>query len=109
VLGIKVTIERFTQEWQPGWVECTFADAAGKSHVFEEKVPVVTVEDLDASSDYPRAGVIGCQVVATRVGPDGRELLTVDTEQPWGIASKAGETRFEVLREQVIEFDPGAG
>jgi hypothetical protein len=109
VLGIKATIERFTQESQPGWVECTFADAAGKSHVFEEKVPVVTVENLDATSEYPRPGVIGCQVVGTRVGSDGRELLTVDTEQPWGIESKAGETRFEILREQVIEFDHGAG
>jgi hypothetical protein len=37
VLAIKVTIERFTQEWQPGWVECTFADAAGRSHVFDER------------------------------------------------------------------------
>ena len=109
MLGIKVTIERFTEAWQPGWVECTFTDAAGKSHVFEEKVPLVTGESLDAGSGYPRPGVIGCQVVATRTGPDGREVLTVDTEQPWAIESKAGETRFEVLREQVIEFDYGAG
>ena len=63
MLGIKVTIERFTLESQPGWVECRFADAAGTSHVFEEKVPVVSDEDLDAGSVYPRAGVIGCQVV----------------------------------------------
>jgi hypothetical protein len=109
VLAIKVTIERFTQEWQPGWVECSFADAAGKSHVFEEKAPVVSFEDLDATSAYPRPGIIGCVVLGTRVGPDGRELVTVDTEQPWGIESKAGETRFEILREQLIEFDHGAG
>lgn len=109
MLGIKVTIERITQESFPGFVECRFADAAGKWHVFEEKVPVVTVEDLHASSEYPRPGVIGCLLVATRVGPDGRELLTVDTEQPWAIESKAGETHFEVSREQVIEFEHGAG
>ena len=109
MLAIKVTIERFTQEWQPGWVECSFADAAGQSHVFEEKAPVVSVEDLDATSTYPRPGIIGCEVVGTRVGPDGRELVTVDTEQPWGIESKAGETRFEILREQLVDFDQGAG
>lgn len=109
MLAIKVTIERFTQEWQPGWVECSFTDAAGKPHAFEEKVPVVSVEDLDARSEYPRPGIIGCQVVGTRVGSDGRELVTVDTDQSWGIESKAGETRFEVFRELVIEFEPGAG
>jgi len=109
VLGIKVTIDRFTQEWQPGWVECSFPDAAGKAHVFEEKVPIVTDENLDARSEYPRAGIIGCQVVGTRVGPDGREVVIVDTGQPWGIESKTGETRFEVLPEQVIEFNQRAG
>jgi hypothetical protein len=109
VTGIRVTIERFTDESQPGWVECRFADAAGKSHLFEEKVPVVSYEDLDARSVYPRSGIIGCQVVGTRVAPEGRELVIVDTKQPWGIESKAGETRFEVLREQTIEFNHGAG
>lgn len=109
MLAIKVTIERFTQEWQPGWVECSLVDAAGKSHVFEEKAPVVSVENLDAASVYPRPGIIGCEVIGARVGPDGRELVTVDTEQPWGIESKAGETRFEILREQLVEFDQGAG
>jgi hypothetical protein len=109
VLGIKVSIERFTDESQPGWVECRFSDAAGKVHVFEEKIPVVSLEDLDAGSDYPRSGIIGCEVVGTRVTRDGRELTIVDTEQPWGIESKAGKTRFEVLPDQVIEFNHGAG
>jgi hypothetical protein len=109
VLRIKVTIERFTDESQPGWVECRFADAAGNSHVFEEKVPIVSDEDLDAGSAYPRPGFIGCQVVATRVPSDGRKLIIVDTEQPWGIESKTGQTRFEVLDEQLIEFDQVQG
>jgi len=109
VLGIKVTIERFTQEWQPGWVECRFDDAVGNSHVFEEKVPVVTEEDLDSQSEYPRPGIIGCELLATRVAPDGREVVVVDTERPWGIESKNGETRFEVFRDQIVEFNHGAG
>jgi hypothetical protein len=109
VLGIKVTIERFTDESEPGWVECRFVDAVGTIHIFEEKVPVVSDENLDATSAYPRSGIIRCQVVGTRVAPEGQELIIVDTVQPWGIESKAGETRFEVLREQVIEFNQGAG
>lgn len=109
MLGLKVTIERFTDEAQPGWVECRFSDAVGRSHIFEEKVPVVTQENLDATSPYPRSGIIACQVVGTRVTSEGREVIIVDTLQPWGIESNAGQTRFEVLREQVIEFDHGAG
>jgi hypothetical protein len=109
VLGIKVIIERFTEDWQPGWVECTFVDAGGKHHLFEERVPVVSVENLDAGSEYPRSGIIACQLVETRVDTEGREVVVVDTDQPWGIESRAGETRFEILREQLIEFDHGAG
>ncbi len=109
MFGIKATIVRFTDESQPGWVECTFVDASGVSHLFEEKVPVVTVEDLDARSYYPREGIIGCTVLDVRVGENGREVLTVDTELPWGIESKAGHARFEVFRDQVLEFTHGAG
>ncbi len=98
-------IERLTQAEYPGWVVCGFTDAAGIHHVFEEKVPVVSDGDLDSQSEYPRSGVIGCQIIGTRLTPDGRELIVVDTEQPWGIESKAGETRFEVFREQLVEFN----
>ena len=109
MLAIKATIVRFTDMDQPGWVECTFIDAMGVSHLFEEKVPVVTVEDLDAHSEYPRDGTIGCTLIDARLADDGRELITVDTELPWGIESKVGQTRFEVFRDQVLEFDHGAG
>lgn len=57
MLGIKVTIVRFTDESQPGWVECAFIDASGV----------------------------------------------------WRIESKAGHSRFEVFRDQVLEFTHGAG
>ena len=108
MLGIKVTIERFEDDSQPGWVECRFVDAAGRTHIFVEKVPVVSDENLDATSAYPRPGVLGCQPVGSRAGAEGQEIIIVETVQPWGIESKAGETRFEVVREQIIEFDRGA-
>jgi hypothetical protein len=109
LLAIKVTIERFTQEWFPGVVECSFVDAAGKAHLFEEKVPVVTTEDLTAQSTYPRDGILACLPIARRVTADGREIVTVDTEQPWGIESKTGQTRFDVFHDQLVEFSHGAG
>jgi hypothetical protein len=109
VLSIKVKIERFTDDWQPGFVECCFVDALGNLHVFEEKVPIVSLEDLTAQSVYPRDGVIACSLIASRAGADGREVVTVDTEQPWVIESKAGQSRFDVFRNQLVEFDWGAG
>ncbi len=108
MLGIKVTIERFTEDAQPGWVECRLIDAAGTPHLFEEKVPVVTSDHLDANSGYPQAGIIGCTVVRARLADDGRELVTVDTEVPWGIESTAGKARFDIFREQMVEFSHDA-
>ena len=107
---IRVTIERFTDVSQPGWVECTLVDADGLTHVFEEKVPIVSAEVLDVHSVhsvYPREGSIACTIISARRGADGRELVMVDTELPWGIESKTGEVRFEILREQLL--DEGAG
>jgi hypothetical protein len=104
VPGIRIKIERFTDESNPGWVECSFVDAAGVAHLFEEKVPIVTADDLDARSTYPRDGIIDCIVISARRNADGLEILLVDTEQAWGIESKSGQTRFEVFREQVLEL-----
>lgn len=109
MVGIKVTIERFTDEHNPGWVTCSFVDAAGLLHLFEEKVPVVSEEDLDANSEYPRPGTIGCQVISVRWAADGREIVLVDTEKPWAIESKAGGSRFEIHRDQLLEWSPGSG
>jgi hypothetical protein len=109
MLGIKTMIVRFTNESQPGWVESAFVDAKGVLHSFEEKVPVVTAEDLDAHSEYPRPGVIGCIVIGARPTEAGGEVVTVDTELPWGIESKVGQTRFDVFRDQLLEFNHGAG
>jgi len=109
MMGIKVTIERFAENSQPGWVECRLIDAAGAHHLFEEKVPVVTVDVLDAQSEYPREGIIGCTLVHSRVTDNGRELVTVNTELPWGIESKSGQVQFEILRQQVVEFSNQAG
>jgi hypothetical protein len=82
MVAIKVTIDRFIDEDQPGRVACSFVDAAGVLHLFEEKVPVVSDEDLDPKSEYPRPGVIGCEMISVRWAADGHELVLVDTEKP---------------------------
>jgi hypothetical protein len=99
--SLRVSIERFTEADFPGWVECRVVDAGGAEHLFEDKVPAVSTEDLDAASDYPREGGIGCTILSLRVEPDGRELVMVRMNEPPVI--KTGELEFEVARGQLLD------
>ncbi|MCG3181931.1 MAG: hypothetical protein BIFFINMI_04377 [Phycisphaerae bacterium] len=104
--ALRVQITRVVDASQPGFVECRLQDAFGRSWVFVEKIPVVTNANLNAASAYPQDGVIACDVLASRRLADGREVLTVDTRGPWGVEATTGDTRFEILPDQVFEV-PG--
>src|SRR5690349_15103153 len=56
-------------------------DAHGNESTFIEKVPVVTLADLDANSSYPQTGYIACQVVERRIGTNGVEVVTISTQR----------------------------
>ena len=96
-----VQIDRFVDDHQPGFVECSLVDAHGTKHVFLEKIPVVTTETLWPGSAYPRPGAIACQVEREFKDPAGITLLQVSTELPWHVESTTGETRFTVQAGQV--------
>lgn len=98
-----VEICRYVSDAQPGWVECRLIDAAGAEHLFIEKVSVVTKAHLSGVTSYPRSGLLACTVIRTRARPDGSKVLQIDTQVPWGVASTAGECRFEVLAEQLVQ------
>ncbi len=51
---LDVTIVRFVDGCQPGIFACEFLDAKGWGHTLVDKVPIFSVEDLDAESEYPR-------------------------------------------------------
>jgi hypothetical protein len=104
MIGVSVTIHRFVDESQPGWVECGFTDAWNQERTFIEKVPVVTTEYLNANSQYPARGVIACEVVERHLDASGREVLTIDTGRPWGCESTTGEIRFEVVPGQIVQI-----
>lgn len=101
---IAVEIVRFVDNHFPGFVECVLLDAEGGRHVVIEKVPVITSEWLDATSHYPRPGIIACEVEAEWIDQNGQALVRVNTELPWGIASINGETRFTVPSSKVSEL-----
>jgi hypothetical protein len=89
----------------PGWVECVLLDAEGKRHVFVEKVPVVTSEDLSSGSSCPRTCSIRCRIDAEWTDAAGRVLVRVDTETPWGIRSTEDACLFVVLKSQLMAGD----
>ena len=107
MVAIKVQIERFVDEAQPGWVECSLVDALGEEHRFIEKVPIVTSEQLDSTSRYPNVGEIACIVVGKRELDDGQTVFEVDTDAPWGVESTGKRTRFEVAPAQLVEVASG--
>lgn len=101
MLMLKVLITRYVDEAQPGWVECGCRDAWGRDWVFVDKVPIFTVAALDKNSAYPQPGVIACEKIREWQDAAGRTIVTVDTETPWHIVTNTGETRFDVLPEQL--------
>ena len=119
VLAVKVEISRYVDDHFPGLVECTLVDALGVEHMFVEKVPVVTLANLNADTSYPQPGVIACVVLARSERDDGIsprrlragaiaalcELVHIDTLTPWGVESTAEKSRFEVFAEQLCEIN----
>ena len=61
---VRIEIVRYNDDHQPGFVECRLTDFDGRVWSFEEKVPLVSYEYLDASSGYPRAGSVVCNVLS---------------------------------------------
>ena len=96
VRDLAVTILRFVDEHQPGSVECQFADAEGRIHKVVEKIPVVTSADLWRDSAYPQPGIIRCEVLEQWSDAEGKGLVRITTDRPWGVESTEGLTEFVV-------------
>lgn len=104
--GLRVTIVRWVDDHQPGWVECHLIDHWDRLWVFIEKAPVVSTEILGPDTAFPCPGVIACELVDhARTLPEADCTILVTTAVPWGVESTTGETRFDVRPEQVVEMD----
>jgi hypothetical protein len=102
VPSIQVQITRFVDDYQPGIVECQFADAHGRVWSFVEKLPYVTAADLWHDSEYPQPGTIRCEIVDRR-RESGMEIVVVDTERPDYVESVEGVSRFEIHADILVE------
>jgi hypothetical protein len=104
MIGISVQITKYiSDDPQPGIVECQLVDVYGNEWLFQEKTAIVSSGDLDADTDYPQPWFIACEIIKQWQDVDGREIVSVNTEKPWGIESLTGDSRFDVLRSQIIE------
>lgn len=83
IYAISVMIVRYiNDDPQPGIVECRFTDAWGREWAFIDKTAIFSVDDIDATSEYPRSGLIGCKIIKHWNDADEREVITVDTVLP---------------------------
>jgi hypothetical protein len=98
---IVVAIVRITDEAFPGFVACELVDAHGRGHIFVDKVPVVSDQEISAATALPALGRLACEIESEWKDEAGRVLLRVDTSRPHGIESTTGDTIFELLGEQV--------
>jgi hypothetical protein len=103
--AIKIRITSFISDDQPGLVECKLNDVYNKEHIIREKVPVVTLIDLDANSKYPQDGVIACEIIKQWVDKGERTILTVTTVKPWAVETIEGLSEFDIFEEQLIEIN----
>jgi len=99
--AIKVTITRFVREDQPGWVAFEFVDAHGSPRQFVEKAPIVSIEELTKTSQYPRQGFLDVEVLGRKT-KESQEVVIVDTSKPWGVESVDGVTQFEVSQDSLV-------
>lgn len=100
---IKGTITKFIAGSQPGSVECQFTDAWGNEVIIREKAPVISEIFPDEKAIYPRPAEIACQILKRWKDERGRDIVLVDIDKPYGIASIDGKTTFDILMENIIE------
>lgn len=78
---LRVSVTKWADDHQPGIVECEFVDARGLRHVFQEKVPVVSADHIDANSPFPLTGSIACTIVER----NDDASADIDVDLPHGV------------------------
>ena len=102
-MKLAVQIERFVDAHQPGWVEAEFVDAAGKRHRFLDKVPIFTINDLDATSRYPQLGHVRCEALSESRDVHVQIVVRINTARPDGVESTDGLSQFTVFPGQLSD------
>ena len=100
---LRIEIVRFVDEHQPGIVAGEFTDAQGTQHTIIDKVPMIAMTDLWSDSTYPQPGFAACEILDQSQDAQGRRIVQITIDKPWGLQSVDGETQFVVLASQVTD------
>ncbi len=94
----------------PGWIECEFMDAESRRHTLVDKIPIFsmdpTLDPLNHNTKYPQPGGVACEILDAWHDPEGRELVRITIERPWGVESTEKLSEFVVLAKQLTEAPP---
>jgi hypothetical protein len=102
VPAVRCRIVRWiSDEPQPGLVEASITDVDGRVWRFIDKSAIFSSEVLVETTEYPRFGVIRCEVIGSQVLPSGTMATSISTSIPDDIESTEGEQRFLVWAEEV--------
>ncbi len=83
----------------PFWVKCHLLDASGNSFYFEEKLPIVSFEDITFDIVLPQKGYIAGEIISV----EGK-IICFSTKVPWGIESLDGKDIFYVYKQQIVDM-----
>jgi hypothetical protein len=92
-----IDIIEYTQNNFPGYVHCKLIDAFGRTHFFEEKIPIVSVENINRKTILPKRGIICGEIINKEDG-----IICFSTLKPDDIKSIDGENIFYVNKEQIV-------
>ena len=84
----------------PGYIHFKIIDIFGKTHHFNEKTPVVSLEIIDENSVFPMHGSIAGKIIDT-----DNDEIKFSTEKPYGIATEDNINEFWVKKNQVVTLD----
>jgi hypothetical protein len=94
-------ITRRISDDPPGFVECQFTDAFGKTWTIHEKLPVVAGALVSPDGPFPQPAIVACTVLSRTSDGTGNGIVKITTESPWGIEAVDGTKQFEVFASQL--------
>jgi hypothetical protein len=93
-------IFEYSFDYFPGHVSCNFTDAFGKIHYVNEKIPVISDENIwfyNKSTILPQKGYIAGEIINKENG-----IINFSTIRPWGIETDENINVFFVYDNQII-------
>jgi hypothetical protein len=95
---LEVDIIEYRQSDFPGWVLCKTIDSTGKTHYFEEKIPIISIENINKDTILPRKGYVKGEITNKNDG-----IICFSTSKPDDVETKEGVSIFYVYENQIIK------